>query len=216
MLYLKKLFGESEIIDLDLEWLPSIGIAWQREREPFEYGINYWEDYVAKEHKPIACKLNSFRCSLVESHCDSVLDIGIGCGEFLKKVRLPYAFGYDVNPIAIKWLKDREIYCDPYVDNIRFIKGITLWDVLEHIPEADKLLNILPSGCHVFVSIPTFTNLENIKFSKHYKQHEHLVYFTNDGVKNLFNAFGYQFVDYHNNETLLGRSNISTFVFLKT
>lgn len=203
-----------EKFDDNLNICKKLGILWQVKRSlTIDYGKDYWTKYVNYEHTPISIGLNKFRCGIVEKYCSSIIDVGIGCGEFIKKIRLP-ALGYDVNPIAVKWLKSRALYFDIYKFFPK-VDGITLWDVLEHIPNPKKLIDIIPLGCFVFVSLPIIKDFKKIYDFKHFRPMEHLTYFTRDGIINYFNLLGFDVVETMNNETLLGRESIDTFVFKK-
>lgn len=197
-----------------LDWCPEIGIAWQREmKDTIVYAENYWQTYVRLEHTPIAIALNKFRCELAERYCSTLLDIGIGSGEFIKKLRIP-AYGYDINPIAVSWLKDRNLFRDPYT-NFPEVDGISLWDVLEHIPKPNELLNIVPKDCAVLLSIPVFPNLHKVQESKHFKLGEHLLYVTESGLTTYMSLLGFKLLEKRDDETLIGRDNIKSFVFTR-
>lgn len=82
-----------------------------------------------------------------------LLDMGCGLGYFVKKagsVEGWDAFGCEISKPAADYAREhlniRNIHCggaqDPFFDDKRF-DIITLWDVLEHIPEPDPLLKRL-------------------------------------------------------------------------
>ncbi len=79
------------------------------------------------ENTDIGKTLNNARVELVQAYkMSEILDIGIGSGAFVKA--LDYAYGFDINPYAVAWLKEVGKYKDPYpVDSMSF------WDSLEHI-----------------------------------------------------------------------------------
>ena len=147
-------------------------------------------------------------------NCDHVLDIGIGCGTFINRLRIP-AYGYDINPVAVSWLKEREIYCNPYENIPGEVDGLTLWDVLEHIPNPDDLLDLVPSGMHVITSIPIFPDLQKLQESKHYKKNEHYLYFSENGLYIYMEDMGFRLQEKSYQETKIGRESIMTFVFQK-
>lgn len=191
------------------------GIVYQEDTSiSIEYGDNYWENYLKYEKSPIAEDLNKFRVDITERFCNHVLDIGIGCGTFMKRLNIK-SYGYDINPKAISWLEERGLYLNPYEGIPDEVDGITLWDVLEHLPEPDDLLTHLPVGIHVVTSLPIFSYLESLRESKHYKPNEHYWYFTQNGLTTYMSDIGYMVKDCRSDESRIGRHDIKTFVFEK-
>jgi len=198
-----------------LNILNDLTIAYQRDMsESVDYGQDYFNRYISYEDTDISKRLNKFRTSITSKYCNSVLDIGIGSGEFIKKYQNK-AFGHDINPYAIKILKQKGIYIDPYSDNLDHIDGFTMWDVLEHIKNPDILLNKIPKNKIVIVSIPIFDNILKVKQSKHYRPNEHYYYYTNNGLINFFSKMNYIILEVSDEESVCGRENIMSFVFQK-
>ena len=115
------------------------GVAYQKDMsKSIAYDQEYFDKYVIREKSTIGRVLNRARVDAVKSwaHNLSILDIGIGCGSFIKyaqgkKLDL---IGFDINPVGVAWLKKRGIFCDPYTSDVK-IGCYTFWDSLEHIPE---------------------------------------------------------------------------------
>jgi len=180
-----------------------------------DYGEKYYEKYLKMEDTPIAKKLNKLRTTITQKYCTSyILDIGIGSGEFIKKSKLK-VYGYDINPLAIKWLKKKNLFIDPYNGIPKKIQGVTLWDVLEHIPNPHLLLTKIAKDTFIFLSLPIFTDLTKIKCNKHYRPNEHYHYFTTNGLKKYMKDCNFSLLEDNNLETLAGREDIGTFVFIK-
>lgn len=200
----------------DLVFDEANGVAYQRDRnKSVEYGRSYFDKYLRMEGTPIADALNRFRASLAAKHGWKVMDIGIGSGEFIKRVNMP-VLGYDVNPYAVEWLKARGQFHDPYSDGgmPSDVTVVTMWDVLEHMPDPDNFLKLIRRGCTLLVSIPIFASLEQVKSSKHYRPDEHYWYFTRDGFIRFMATRGFQCLDVLDDETRAGRESILTFVFV--
>jgi SAM-dependent methyltransferase len=178
------------------------------------YDKDYFEKYVKMENTKIAQNLNIFRTKISQKYCNSVLDIGIGSGEFIKKSQIK-AYGYDINPYGIKWLKDNNIFLDPYNDDLSQIDGLTFWDSLEHFYDPAELLNIIPNNKIVLISMPTFDQIINIKKSKHYRTNEHLSYFTIKGFIIFLQMLDFKVIEISTEETKSGRESITTFVAKK-
>jgi hypothetical protein len=189
-------------------------IMYQRDMHiSIEYDKHYFAKYVSHENSEIARKLNQGRTSITEKYCLKILDIGIGSGEFIKKSNI-FTYGYDINPVAIKWLMERQIYVDPYT-NMPEVDGLTFWDSLEHIPNPGQLLSLIPSGKYVFISLPIFNDLLKVRSSKHYKPNEHYYYFTANGMIGWMKDSGFDLLEMSDFETRAGREDILTFVFKK-
>lgn len=204
----------SGMVDEDL-FLADTGIAYQIDRShPYEYGEEYFTNYIDREGSQIARKLNKYRTGVSSKYCSCVLDMGIGSGEFIKSSKIK-VYGYDVNPHGIAWLKDRDLYVDPYEGIPTDVGGISLWDTMEHIEEPTKFLNLLPAGMFVFISLPTFDNISKIRESKHYKPREHLYYFSKMGLCTYMDDMGFVLLDVSDAEIKAGREGIESFVFKK-
>jgi hypothetical protein len=179
-----------------------------------DYDKDYFENYLHREGTEIAVRLNQARTSLTEKYCDCVLDMGIGSGEFIKSSNIK-VLGFDINPAGIEWLQRRGLFIDPYIEVPEEVEGFSLWDTLEHIPNPQEFFRVVESGEYVFVSLPIFKDLENIRKSKHYKPYEHLYYYTQQGLIRFMKDSGFIFLEYNEDETAAGREGIGSFVFLK-
>ena len=175
------------------------------------YDDTYYQKYVNYNNTPIAKAINLHRTSITSKYCKTLLDIGIGSGEFIEKSKIT-VYGFDINKSGIKWLNERNLYKDPYNDNPQ-VEGYSLWDVLEHMPNPGKLLNRIQNNCYVFVSIPIFTELIKVRQSRHYKPNEHYYYFSNMGLIDYMKNYGLVLLEVNNEESIAGRDNIITYVF---
>ncbi len=189
-------------------------IMYQRNMtQSVSYDKYYFEDYVRKEKSDIAIKLNAGRTSITQKYCNSILDIGIGSGEFIKSCNI-VAYGFDINNVAVKWLRENQIYRDPY-NTMPEVDGLTFWDSIEHIPNPGDLLSRIRSGYYVFISIPIFSDLLKVRDSKHYKVNEHYYYYTAKGLITYMKDSGFNLIELSDQETKAGRESILTFVFQK-
>lgn len=189
------------------------------------YGLYYWWKIKRREYTPIANALNSFRVGITKKYINSsetIIDVGIGSGEFIKRHPYSLVYGYDINKYAIKWLKRNNIYLDIYEElrkykatEITNLKGITMWDTLEHLPEPGKILCNMPPASYLFVSIPIYKDLKSIKHSKHYRPNEHYWYFTEEGFDNYITNYKFKIVHLDTYESTVGRNNIMSFVCVK-
>lgn len=198
----------------ELSWCQKEGIMYQTDMSrSVDYGEDYFNKYCNYEETQIAQRLNQGRTSITGRYCNSILDIGIGSGEFIKNCKIR-AYGYDINPLGIQWLKDKDLYINPY-ESMPNVDGLCFWDSLEHIPDPNALLSKIKSGQYVFISIPIFDDLGKIKQSKHYRPDEHYYYFTKDGMIKYMTDSNFKILDVSDFEILAGREGIYTFVFRK-
>jgi hypothetical protein len=89
--------------------------------------------------------------------------------------------------------------------------AVSLWDVLEHIPDFQPLLANVREW--LFLSLPIFRDAAHVLASKHFKPDEHCWYFTRDGLVVAMNLCGFALVSESIVETELGREDIGTFAF---
>jgi hypothetical protein len=195
-----------------LTWWPQIGIGYY----PVEAGLapynqDYFANFERNAHTDIGRALMQARVDFVERHYSgSLIDVGIGSGAFieLRQISGHTTYGYDVNPAGIRWLKAWSLFADPYL--VAF-DAMSLWDVLEHIPDFDALLARVRKW--VFVSLPIFTDAEHVLRSKHFKPEEHCWYFTREGLRLALYMCGFGLIAESRIETELGREDIGTFAF---
>jgi hypothetical protein len=198
----------------ELRWCMKEDIMYQADMShTVEYGEDYFKKYMNYESTEIAIKLNNFRTNITEKYCSTLLDIGIGSGEFIKSSKIK-TFGFDINPLAERWLKDNNLFKNPYIE-MPSVDGLTFWDSLEHIPEPCDILSLTKSKQYVFVSMPIFSDLLSLKNSKHYRPNEHYYYFTSKGMIQYMQDLNYSIVEIQDGETQAGREDILTFVFQK-
>lgn len=186
------------------------GVAYQAD---MTCSVAYDEAYYAKcqgyEGQTIAERINAGRIALVDKHYGSgcLLDVGIGSGEFIK--RRPGTFGFDVNPVAIEWLKRNDLWAD----RLDHWGAMSFWDVLEHLPEPETYLKHLWLHSFLFASLPVFDDLARVRESRHYRPGEHLYYFTERGFTEWMGRHGFLLLDVQSFETEAGRDNIKSFAF---
>ena len=179
------------------------------------YDDEYFDEYVNREGTEIGERLNAFRVNLVNEYVTGrVLDIGIGCGTFLRL--RGNCVGYDINSKAVKLLKEARLFCNPHETDFKsgVIEGVTFFDSLEHIRSPGKLLSRIDKQ-FVFVSIPIFRDLNHLLGSKHLKRKEHFYYFTKGSFIVYMASFDFELLELRDDETKCGREDIYTFVFKK-
>jgi hypothetical protein len=195
-----------------LTWWPQIGIGYYPvEAGCAPYDQDYFDIFDRNARTDLGRALMQARCNFVERHYRGpLIDVGIGSGAFieLRRARRRTTYGYDINPAAIAWLEQRALLVDPYL--VAF-DAVTMWDVLEHIPDFQALLANVSEW--LFLSLPIFSDAEHVLHSKHFKPEEHCWYFTRDGLVAAMQMCGFALVSENTIETDLGREDIGTFAF---
>lgn len=192
-----------------LTWWPQKHMGYYPVTQNGKYGREYWECYVRYKASPIAEQLVAFRIGLTDKYCKgaTVVDIGIGSGHFIER-RHGKTFGYDANPLGIRWLLDRDLWWDPFIKDP---ENVTCWDSLEHMARPDLFIDRVRNL--VFVSIPMFRDKEHAMASKHFKPEEHYWYWTREGFISWMTNLGFYMLEERHEETQLGREDIGTFAF---
>lgn len=188
-----------------LQWLPELGLGWfPVSASPYDAG--YWQNYLRLDRTPAGEQLTRERRAWVARFWGgTVCDVGIGGGRFVREAN---AFGFDVNPHAVAWLKEEGRWLDPYRTQV---ESITCWDSLEHIHEPAPLLENVRSW--VFTSLPIFDGPEHVLRSKHYKPAEHCWYFTRQGLVQFMRRHCFHYIAECDMEQAAGREDILTFAF---
>ena len=155
--------------------------------------------------------INDFRVYLARKYSidNSILDVGIGAGTFVKSVD---GFGYDVNPAGVDWLVDNGKYVDFYKRKTEF-SCVTFFDSLEHIYDMDKALTGFNKTQNIIVSMPILPNGKELTTWKHFRQDEHFHYFTKKAFIEYMKSLDFECIYLSDMETQLGREDILTFVF---
>lgn len=204
--------------DDDLMVCEGRGVAYQRNmrRGRIHYGVEYFEQFKSYAGSPIERALNGGRCGMLERnlpHGAKVLDVGIGSGAFVQASR-SVGFdckGFDINPVAVEWLKAEGLYAD----DARQFDAITLWDCIEHMEDPELLLRRIQRAAWVFVAIPIHEDIKRVRESKHFKPGEHLMHFTAQGFIAWMAVYGFRLVETSNHEIEAGRESIGAFAFCK-
>lgn len=195
-----------------LVWLPEQEIGYFPVKGAF-YGDKYFDEYANRGKTTIGKCLNAFRVGLVDGYVTGrVLDIGIGCGTFLRLRK--NCVGFDINSKAVKLLKEARLFCNPYETDFEsgVIEGVTFFDSLEHVESPGRILSRINKQ-FVFVSIPIFRGLDHLLSSKHLKRKEHFYYFTKGSFIKYMASFDFELLEVLDDEIKCGREDIYTFVF---
>lgn len=194
-----------------LTWWP-LGVGWLPVADgiaPYDHA--YFNKYVGYAATERGRQLTQARIDFVARHYRGVMcDVGIGCGAFIE-ARPELTYGHDVCPTALRWLYARGRLANPY--KMPF-DAISLWDVLEHIPDFPRLFRRVRQ--YVFVALPIFRDIEHALGSRHFRPTEHCWYFTAEGLIAVMGELGFDLVERNEDETAIGREDIASFAFKRT
>lgn len=200
--------GRDPDFDRGLEWVPQ-GMGALRVVDP-PYDAHYFENYQKLAQTSMGVAITRARIDMVDRMWGRghVVDVGIGCGSFIQE-RGGWTWGYDVNPTGIRWLEHHARWRDPYEAPV---SCVTLWDVLEHIPDPKRLLDNVTGWA--FISCPVVPgDGPPGEDWRHYKPREHCWYWTRQGLTLWMGEHGFKCRAYSTVETTLGRQDIGTFAF---
>jgi hypothetical protein len=189
-----------------LQWLPELGIGYfPVTANP--YDSDYWDKYRRYDETPCGESLTAMRIALVASHWPGLLvDIGIGGGRFVRE--RPLTLGFDINPLAKRWLNEKNWWVNPWAQTI---SSACFWDSLEHIADPTALLANVRR--FAFVSAPIYHDADHVLTSKHYRKDEHFWYWTRSGIERFMQWFGFECIERNDMEQAAGREAIESFVF---
>lgn len=129
-----------------------------------EYDLDWWDN----AHRNI---YQEFITKFMTKNEGTVLDVGCGLGFFIKLLREQKpnwkSIGFEMSNQAVTFAKEKNGLTEIYSGRVETsgigknsIDIITLWDVIEHIPKPEPLLNYLHSvlkpGGILFLQTPNF------------------------------------------------------------
>lgn len=196
-----------------LMWLPEKGIGYLPVVAS-PYDDEYFRKYQGYAATEMGRRITAARVAFVRRWSvpsDSIIDVGIGCGDFVDVSRQAGLdmYGFDVSRPGVAWLEERGLFLDPMRAPVDVL---TFWDSLEHIPTAADYLRRVRSMA--FVSLPIVPGDGPPPLDwKHFRRDEHCWYWTRDGLLNWMAAQGFAFVDESDLEVRAGREDIGTFAF---
>ncbi|MAN60159.1 MAG: methyltransferase [Flavobacteriaceae bacterium] len=130
----------------------------------------------------------------------SLLDIGAGTGEFLRKAEKDgwKVTGVEPNTKARDLCAKKEIQCYENIDSLagqRF-DVVTLWHVLEHMPDLQnvikKLEDLVAEGGSLVIAVPNFNSYDAEYYNEYWAAFDvprHLWHFSQKSFPKLFTQF---------------------------
>lgn len=196
----------------------------QQNVKPYVYDENYIDTYNHLDCTSMSKLRYDNIVSVIGRKPNSILDVGYGNGNFLQycySQGVEELYGYDVSPQPTPEPAKR-------VDNLVIgnYDVITFFDSLEHMENADAVINSLAYCNYVCVSVPECRDALNFTLSwfnnwKHRKIDEHIWYFSKTSLIKFMNTFNYKLIAVNNVEDNIrknanGEPNILTAIFEKS
>lgn len=149
------------------------------------YDEEYHRKFLLRAKTDLGKKIYAERWAMVVRYCHgelTLLDYGCASGAFHQSNTNGFkTFGYDVNP-----------NCGHTVYPRQEIDILTMWDVIEHIPDPVSLIKKF-NPLWLFLSTP---NLESVKGPivdwRHYRPLEHIHYFDRFSLEVILDHAGYK------------------------
>lgn len=149
----------------------------------FNYDIQYWHKMI-RQNSGSAETINKIRWDFVSKiKPKTVLDFGAGPCFF--SAFAPENIKIDTYDIA-PWPQTGI--------NHNYYDLITMWDVIEHIPDLKTLEPFLKLTKAVALTTPILPKGKDVKTWKHYKPDEHVSLFTKQSLQEYFRNFGFRLI----------------------
>lgn len=196
----------------------SNGVIKQINREPFNYGFDYSNNYnkLGEIGKRMGYLRLGYLLGVINETPNSILDIGYGNGDFLETCTnvISKCYGYDLSEYPVP---DKVVKLDSL--NIE-VDVITMFDVLEHF---DNIYDIKNFNCkYIYLSLPNCDYKSDEWFDtwKHRKPNEHLWFFNQESLMTFMKEVGFEcvsisFIEDIIRKDLINKPNILTGVFKK-
>lgn len=135
-----------------------------------------------------------------------ILDIGAGTGDFLLKAKNSgwQIKGVEPNATAFKHAANKGLELECSLENVsnEYFDVVTLWHVLEHLPnleaQIDGLSKLVNPGGGLVIAVPNYNSYD----AKYYKEYwaaydtpRHLWHFSKSSIIKLFEPKGFEVVE---------------------
>ena len=135
----------------------------------------------------------------------TLLDIGAGTGDFLKETKTAgwQSTGIEPNKMARIRAQEKDIELISSMQDLPKVKYqvITLWHVLEHLPDLDrqilKIIDHLEEEGTLIIAVPNFNSFDAIYYKEFWAAYDvprHLWHFSRKAIEILFSKHGLKVV----------------------
>jgi len=150
---------------------------------PFQYNFEYWKKMI-RQNSSSAEMINRIRWDFVAKvNPKIILDYGAGPSFFAafapKDVIVD---AYDIAPWPQTGIQHK------YYDLI------TMWDVIEHIPDLKVIESFFSSTKAIAITTPILPKNKDLSSWRHNKSGEHIRLFTKDTLQQYFRDFGFRLI----------------------
>lgn len=132
-----------------------------------------------------------------------VLDIGAGTGDFLKAAKNSgwETHGAEPNKKARELARQKEIILNEHTESFpdSNFDAITMWHVLEHVPDLEKQLQeidrLLKKDGTIFVAVPNFKSFDAEHYQEFWAAYDvprHLWHFSKTSISKLFKKVNFE------------------------
>lgn len=155
----------------------------QKKEIQFQYDFEYWKKMI-RQNSSSAETISRIRWDFVSKICPkTVLDYGSGpCWFAAYAPERIDVDTYDIAPWPQTGIQQK------YYDLI------TMWDVIEHIPDLKVLESVFSSTKAVAIATPMLPKNTDFKSWRHNKPGEHLQLFTKESLQQYFRKFGFRLI----------------------
>jgi len=130
---------------------------------------------------------------------NKILDIGAGTGDFLFQAKSKKwdVEGVEVNPAARKLAKEKGVELKDTLNQVTDQKYdvITLWHVLEHIPNLEETIrqieNLIAPGGTILIAVPNYKSFDSKYYDSFWAAYDvprHLWHFSKESMNLLFSS----------------------------
>ncbi|WP_067038109.1 class I SAM-dependent methyltransferase [Allomuricauda sp. CP2A] len=164
--------------------------------------------FTDKLYQAVKQKNLSNKTQIIENQVDkpdSLLDIGAGTGDFLataQKAGFTVA-GVEPNSKARQLAAQKGVHLEPALSNLkgRQFQVITLWHVLEHLPNLDEQIStissLLKDNGTLIIAVPNFKSFDAKHYGTYWAGYDvprHLWHFSKTAITKLFDRQGMEVI----------------------
>lgn len=145
----------------------------------------------------------AYKINLLQANSKKLLDYGCGTGEFLLQAqkRNFEVLGVEPNLNALKMAQEKlgenRVTSNDIFSITEKFDRITLWHVLEHIPEVERfipeLISKLTEGGKLFIAVPNYESFDAKYYAEFWAAYDvprHLWHFSPNSMNRLISHFG--------------------------
>lgn len=165
--------------------------------------------FLEKVYQSVKSIMLRKKIRILEKHCPqkgSLLDIGAGTGDFLKTAKHSgwEIHGVEPNEKAGKLAQQKGVFLNKKTEVLPDSKFdvITMWHVLEHVPDLEKQLTelsrLLKKDGVLLIAVPNFKSYDATYYKEFWAAYDvprHLWHFSKTSISKIFDAFNFDLVE---------------------